>query len=81
MRVVTIDCDVCGARMPLEKGKEVLIKEGNNAFHLLDLCVKCLDKSLKSAETVNDADGYRQKAAVLITPRAGAEPQHRAAKS
>jgi hypothetical protein len=67
--------------MPLEKGKEVLVKEGNNSFHLLDLCSKCLDTALKSAETVNDTDGFRQKAAAMITPRPGAAPKHGAAKS
>jgi hypothetical protein len=68
MREVTVDCDSCGARMPIERAKEALISEGNNKFHLIDLCPTCLDKQMQNASAVNDTDGYRQQAAALITP-------------
>jgi hypothetical protein len=71
MRQVTLDCDKCGTRLPLEQAKEALIKEGENAYHLLDLCPQCLDEQLQNAESVNDTDGFRQQAAALIAPRAG----------
>ena len=79
MRQVTLDCDVCGTRLSLEQAKEVLVKQGNNAYHLLDLCARCLDEHLKNAESVNDTEGFRQQAAALITLRDGAVPQRRAA--
>jgi hypothetical protein len=66
MRKITIDCDLCGTRVPLEQGKEALFEIGNNSYHLIDLCSKCLDGHLKSAESVNDTSGYRQRAAALI---------------
>ncbi len=66
MRKISIDCDLCGNRIPLEQGKEALFETGNNAYHLLDLCARCLDDHLKSAESVNDTPGYRQRAAALI---------------
>jgi hypothetical protein len=80
MRDVTVDCDRCGARLSLEKAKEVLVKQGENAYHVLDVCPTCLDDLLQSAESVNDTNGYRQQAAALITPAAGADlaPQRRA---
>jgi len=78
-RNISIDCDLCGTSVPLEQGKEVLIKQGENDFHLMDLCVNCLDDQLKSAESVNDAKGFRQQAAAMITPKEGSGPQHRAA--
>ena len=78
MRKITIDCDVCGARMPLEQGKEALIKQGDNDFHLMDLCKRCLDTQLQNANSVNDANGFRQKAAVLINPKDGQIPQRQA---
>jgi hypothetical protein len=55
--------------MPIESGKEALIKQGNNDYLLLDLCARCLDTKLQNAASVNDTDGYRQRAAVLITPK------------
>lgn len=66
MRKITIDCDLCGIRIPLEQGKEALFETGQNAYHVLDLCAKCLDDHLKAAESVNDTPGYRQRAAALI---------------
>jgi hypothetical protein len=56
--------------MPIQQGKEALIKQGDNDFLLVDLCAKCLDTKLQNASSVNDTDGYRQQAAVLITPNA-----------
>ena len=79
MREVTLDCDVCGKRLPLEQAKEVLISQGNNVYHLMDLSAQCLDDQLKNAESVNDADGFRQQAAALISLRDGAVPERRAA--
>ena len=78
MREVTVDCDVCGTRQTLEKGKEVLIEQGNNKFHVMDTCPKCLDDLLQNAESVNDTDGYRQQAAALIKLKSGDIPQRRA---
>jgi hypothetical protein len=69
--VVTIDCDACGTRLPMEKAKEALIQTGNNSYHLVDLCPSCLDDQLKKAQSVNDTVGYRQQAAALISLRAG----------
>jgi hypothetical protein len=66
MRKITIDCGLCGGRVPLEQGKEAMFVTGQNAYHLMDLCRDCLDTQLKAAESVNDTDGYRQKAAALI---------------
>jgi hypothetical protein len=79
VRNITIDCEQCGARLPLDQGKEVLIKTGDNDFHLMDLCAKCLDTQLQNSESVNDADGFRQQAAALITLKDGAAPERRAA--
>jgi hypothetical protein len=79
MREVTLDCDVCGKRLPLEQSKEALISQGENSYHLLDLCPQCLDDQLKNATSVNDADGFRQQAAALITLRDDAVPERRAA--
>jgi hypothetical protein len=79
MRTVTLDCDLCGKRLPLEQGKEAFIETGHNAYHLLDLCADCLDAQLRNADSVNDTDGYRQQAAALIKLRSGELPQHRAA--
>lgn len=78
MRNITIDCAVCGTRLPLEQGKEALLKQGENDYHLMDLCAKCLDEQLKNADAVNDTDGFRQQAAALITPKAGQLPQRSA---
>ena len=66
MREVTIACDNCGTRLPLEQAKEVLIEESANKYFLQDLCPKCLDQQLRAADSVNDAEGYRQRAAALI---------------
>ncbi len=65
-RKTTVDCELCGNRVTLERAKEALFETGNNAYHLMDLCPDCLDKQLKAAESVNDTSGYRQKAAALI---------------
>jgi hypothetical protein len=70
MREVTIACDECGTRLPLEQGKEVLIEESANKYFLQDLCPKCLDAKLQAAGSVNDTDGYRQQAAALINLKA-----------
>lgn len=70
-REVTLDCDICGTTLPMEHGKEALIKRGENAYHLLDVCATCLDDLLQRAESVNDSSGYRQKAAALISMKAG----------
>ena len=66
MRKITIDCDLCGTRVELERGKEALFETANNAYHLMDLCSSCLDAQLQAANSVNDTSGYRQKAAALI---------------
>lgn len=78
-REISIDCDVCGTRLPLERAKEAMIAEGENVYHLLDLCAACLDDLLKRAESVNDTNGYRQQAAALIRLPQGAEPPQRQA--
>ena len=79
MRQITVDCDVCGKDIPLEQSKEALIKEAApNAYHLYDLCATCLDEQLQNAENVNDTDGFRQKAAALITPKGGQLPARKA---
>ena len=54
-----------------------MFETGNNAYHLMDLCRACLDTQLKAAESVNDTDGYRQKAAALIKLGNGEVPQKR----
>jgi hypothetical protein len=75
MRKITIDCDLCGTRIPLEQGKEALFETGNNAYHLVDLCAKCLVAQLQDAESVNDTPGYRQRAGALIRLPGSAVPQ------
>ncbi len=62
----TIDCDLCGTRIDINRGKEALFETDNNRYHVMDLCPQCLDTNLKEAESVNDTDGTRQKAAALI---------------
>ena len=74
MRKVSINCDACGSRIPLERAKEALIEEGRNDYFLLDLCAQCLDGHLQDAATVNDTQGFRQTAAVLIRPSASSTP-------
>jgi len=71
VRKVTLDCDVCGTRLDMSKAKEALIETGNNSYHLMDLCPKCLGDQLKRAESVNDTGGFRQQAAALISLPAG----------
>jgi hypothetical protein len=66
MRKITVDCRLCDQQVPIEQAKEVLFETGNNAYHLMDLCSRCLATQLKAAESVNDTSGYRQKAAALI---------------
>jgi hypothetical protein len=66
MRKITLDCELCGERISLERGKEALFETGVNTYHLMDLCAPCLDDQLKRAESVNDTLGYHQKAAALI---------------
>jgi hypothetical protein len=74
-RKTTVDCDLCGKRVPLERAKEALFETANNSYHLMDLCSSCLDGQLKAAETVNDTSGFRQKAAALIRLPDNAVPQ------
>lgn len=74
MREVTVDCDMCGTRLALDRAKEALVRQGENTYHVVDVCPTCLDQLLQSAEAVNDTDGYRQQAAALITPAGGADP-------
>jgi hypothetical protein len=74
MRKITIDCGLCGERVPLEHGKEAMFVTGANAYHLMDLCPSCLDTQLKKAESVNDTSGYRQTAAALIKLPTGDAP-------
>lgn len=71
MRKITIDCESCGKRIPIEQGKEALIAEGQNSYHLIDLCATCLDDRLKSADSVNDTEGFRQQKAVLLSQHHG----------
>lgn len=66
MRTITVDCDLCGQRVALERAKEALFQVGKNTYHLMDVCPGCLDQHLQAAESVNDTSGYRKKAAVLI---------------
>jgi hypothetical protein len=75
MRKITIDCDECGTRIPLEQGKEALFETGINAYHLVDLCAKCLDAHLQKAESVNDTSGFRQRAGALIKLPGSSAPQ------
>ena len=65
-RKTTVDCALCGTRLPLEQAKEAHFEVGSNAYHVMDLCKTCLDGQLQRAESVNDTSGYRQKAAALI---------------
>lgn len=74
MRKITIDCELCKQRVPLEQGKEAMFVTGSNAYHLMDLCKTCLDTQLKAAESVNDTSGYRQTAAALIKLPNGGVP-------
>ena len=74
MRKITVDCQLCRQRVLLEHAKEALFVTGKNAYHLLDLCPRCLDTQLQAAESVNDTSGYRQKAAALIRLPDGALP-------
>jgi hypothetical protein len=66
MRTVTVDCELCGERVSLERSKEALFEVGTNAYHVMDLCPACLDTQLGPAESVNDTAGYRKQAAALI---------------
>jgi hypothetical protein len=74
-RKITIDCELCGTRVALDHGKEALFVTGQNAYHLMDLCPKCLDTQLQAAESVNDTSGFRQKAAALIRLPSSDAPQ------
>jgi hypothetical protein len=75
-RKITIDCGACGARIPLERGKEALISDRDNEYHLVDLCPQCLDALLARAVNVNDTEGFRQKAAALVRlPQGAGLPQ------
>jgi hypothetical protein len=76
-----LNCDVCGASVALERSKEALIRTANNSFHLYDLCSACLDTELKRAATVNDTEGFRHKAAALITPKDGQLPQRKTSEA
>lgn len=66
MRVITIECDLCGEELELQRAKEVLFETGNNHYRLMDLCTGCLNTQLARAESVNDTPGKRQHAAALI---------------
>ena len=66
MRKISVDCGTCGTRIALERAKEVLFETGANSYHVMDLCPDCLDTQLKRAESVNDTNGFRQRAAVLL---------------
>ncbi len=66
MRKITVDCNLCGEKVALEQAKEALFETGQNAYHVMDLCSKCLDAQLKAAESINDTSGFRQRAAALI---------------
>lgn len=71
-RKISVDCALCGQRVPMEQAKEALFETGPNAYHLMDLCRTCLDGQLQAAESVNDTSGFRQTAAALIRlPGAG----------
>ncbi len=69
-----MDCQVCHERIALEHAKEALFETGQNSYHVLDLCPRCLDTQLQAAESVNDTSGYRQRAAVLLRLPGGAVP-------
>ena len=73
-RKTTVDCELCGDRVPLEQAKEALFEIGSNHYHLMDLCKACLGTQLQAAESVNDTSGYRQKAAALIRLPGSAVP-------
>lgn len=75
MRQITVDCDLCGERVALDRGKEALFQTGQNAYHLMDLCADCLDGQLEQAETVNDTRGYKKSAAVLLRLPDGQAPR------
>lgn len=66
MRKITVDCELCGERVSLERAKEALFETGVNAYHLMDLCTNCLDDQLKRASSVNDTPGFHQKVAAII---------------
>lgn len=65
-RKITIDCELCGTRIEVDRAKEVLFEIGDNSYHVMDLCPNCLDVQLKRAESVNDTRGMRQRAAALV---------------
>jgi hypothetical protein len=73
-RKITVECDLCGTRVAIERAKEALFETGQNSYHLMDLCPDCLDRQLKAAESVNDTSGFRQKAAALIRLPGSAAP-------
>lgn len=75
MRKVTVDCDMCGKRIPIERGKEVMFETGQNAYHLKDLCPECLDGVLGRAESINDTGGFRQRVAALVKLPANEVPE------
>ncbi len=81
-RSISIDCDQCGTRLDVQRAKEVLYAtDDTNSYHSMDLCPDCLDTTLKQAESVNDADGTRQRVAALVrlpgnqVPQPGSRPQ------
>lgn len=75
MRKITVDCRLCGDRIPIEQAKEALFETGANAYHVMDLCRPCLNQQLQAAESVNDTSGYRQTAAALIRLPEAAVPE------
>lgn len=74
MRQITVNCEVCGQGVELDRSKEALFQTGNNHYHLMDMCAGCLDDQLKAAESVNDTSGWRKRSAVLIRLPDGAVP-------
>jgi hypothetical protein len=78
MRSVTISCASCRTDVPLEQAKEAMFETGNNEYHLVDLCARCLDDQLQASESTNDTQGYRQTAAVLLKLPDGAQIPGRA---
>ncbi|HVL82095.1 MAG TPA: hypothetical protein VM840_10960 [Actinomycetota bacterium] len=65
-RDISVNCEICGTTLPLERAKEVLFERDQNSYHVMDLCPTCLDDVLQRSESVNDTNGMRQQAAALV---------------
>lgn len=65
-RQLSIDCDLCGTRLEMDRAKEVLVATDENAYHVMDLCPECLDSTLQESESVNDTQGWRQQVAAMV---------------